>query len=90
MLKAARGLYDSFWMYVGFLYIGAVGLVYSTLCSALHLVLRGAAPAHAAGYVDVADDWGTRPVHAAPVPPVWPRLFSSAPTSPPAPGSSPG
>lgn len=48
MLKAARGLYDCFWMYVGFLYIGAVGLVYSTLCSALHLVVRGAAPAHAA------------------------------------------
>lgn len=47
-LKAARGLYEYFWMYAGFLYIGAVGLVYSTLCSALHLALRGAAPAHAA------------------------------------------
>src|SRR4051794_12336927 len=41
IFKATRGLYEYFWMLLGFLYIGAVGLIYSTVCSILRLVLRG-------------------------------------------------
>src|SRR5215208_6597118 len=41
ILKAARGLYEYFWMLLGFLYIGAVGLIYSTVCSILQVLLRG-------------------------------------------------
>jgi 1-acyl-sn-glycerol-3-phosphate acyltransferase len=41
ILKAARGLYEYFWMFLGFLYIGAVGLIYSTVCSILRVVLHG-------------------------------------------------
>jgi 1-acyl-sn-glycerol-3-phosphate acyltransferase len=41
ILKAARGLYEYFWMYVGLLYIGAAGLLFSAACSVLHLLLRG-------------------------------------------------
>ena len=40
ILKAARGLYEYFWMLLGFLYIGAVGLIFSTICSILRVVLQ--------------------------------------------------
>ena len=42
ILKAARGIYEYFWMYLGLLYIGIVGLVFSSLCSVIHLASRGA------------------------------------------------
>jgi 1-acyl-sn-glycerol-3-phosphate acyltransferase len=45
ILKAARGAYEYFWMHVGFLYIGVIGLLYSSLCSALYLVARGTSAA---------------------------------------------
>src|SRR3954464_415258 len=41
ILKAARGVYEYFWMYLGLLYIGIVGLVFSFFCSVIHLALRG-------------------------------------------------
>ena len=48
ILKALRGLYEYFWMYAGLLYLGAIGLVYSSICSLLYLILGRAAPAHTA------------------------------------------
>ena len=48
ILKAVRGLYESFWMYLGFLYIGVVGLGYNIVCWALHPLVRGAASARTA------------------------------------------
>jgi 1-acyl-sn-glycerol-3-phosphate acyltransferase len=48
ILKAVRGLYEYFWMYAGLLYLGATGLVYSSICSLLYLVPGRAALAHTA------------------------------------------
>lgn len=42
IFKAARSLYEYFWMYLGLLYIGTFGLLLSCACALLHLIVRKA------------------------------------------------
>jgi 1-acyl-sn-glycerol-3-phosphate acyltransferase len=48
ILRAARTAYEYFWMYLGFLYMGAVGLVYSSACSIVYVLVHSAAAASTA------------------------------------------
>jgi 1-acyl-sn-glycerol-3-phosphate acyltransferase len=48
IVRVARTLYEYACLYAGLLYVGVVGLVYSTLCSIVHLFVRGPRVAYAA------------------------------------------
>jgi 1-acyl-sn-glycerol-3-phosphate acyltransferase len=48
MLRAARSLYEYLWMFLGFLYIGSLGIAFSVACSVLYFALRRAPQPRAA------------------------------------------